>query len=223
MSLWNRAPREVYRVYGEDQYREGETAPEGETVAQEAITPPAPDSRARASWATLATDVSPASPGTSGSSSAPPRGLHTGRLIGAGLLMGVGFATLALVFLNMSHRHGAAPVPVGQGDRVKVEQGRGHVSGTDRARGIERRVNSRPIKVPSFSAPSLRTPIRVSRQVLQRRAPAASESNTAPPPERAWSAALRAPGNGASAMVGIELPTLAVVKPPAQDEFGFEQ
>lgn len=30
MSLWHRAQREVYRVYGEDQYLEGETAPAGE-------------------------------------------------------------------------------------------------------------------------------------------------------------------------------------------------
>ncbi len=222
MSLWSRAPREVYRVYGEDQYREGETAP-GETVAQEAITPLEPDSRIETSWATLATDVPPASPDSAGSSSAPPSGLHTGRLIGVGLLLSVGLATLTLVFLNMSHRHGVVPVPVGQGARVEAEQGGGHAAGTGRARVIEHRVNSRPVKAPSFSAPSLRTPIHVSGSTLQRRPPAAGESNTAPQPERAWPVALRAPGNGAPAMVGVELPTPAVVEPPVDDEFGFEQ
>ena len=45
MSLWRRAPREVYRVYGEDQYLEGETASEGETAAREDSTAAEPDSR----------------------------------------------------------------------------------------------------------------------------------------------------------------------------------
>jgi hypothetical protein len=41
MSLWHRAPREVYRVYGEDQYLEGETAPAGQMAPAEETASPA--------------------------------------------------------------------------------------------------------------------------------------------------------------------------------------
>jgi hypothetical protein len=219
MSLWRRAPREVYRVYGEDQYLEAETAPEGETAPQEDAMTVEPDRRTGASWAAFAADVPPTSPGTAGSSSARQSGSHAGRLIGVGLLVGVGLATLALVFLNLSRRHGAAPELVGQGARVEAEQGVERAAGGGRAPVIGHSVNSRPVQAPRFSAPSVTAPIRVSGSTLQHRAPTGGGSDTAPRLGRT----LRAPGNGSPAMVAVEPPTPVAVEPPVQDEFGFEQ
>ncbi len=162
MSLWRRAPREVYRVYGEDQYLEGETAPEGETAAQEDSTAAEPDSRGVASWAAFAADVPPASAGTVGGPSVSPGGSHAGRMVGVGLLVGVGLATLALVFLNISYRHGAASDLVGRGARVEAEQRVGHAAGAGRAQASAHSVNSRPVQAPRFSASPVMTPVRVS-------------------------------------------------------------
>jgi hypothetical protein len=223
MSLWSRAPREVYRVYGEDQYREGETAPEGETVAPEDPMLAEPDGRAGASWVTFVAETPPTSLGAADGSSAPPSGLRAGRLIGVGLLVGVGLATLALVLLNMAHRRGAAPERVGEGIRVEAEQGRGRVAGAGRAQVVTHSVNSAPVQSPRFSASPVRTPIRVSASTLRPRAPMGGGSDTASRPRRAWPAALRAPANGVLAMVAVEPSRSAVVESPAQDEFGFEQ
>jgi hypothetical protein len=227
MSLWRRAPREVYRVYGEDQYREGEMAPEGEAAAQEDTTTTEPDGRGVASWRAFAAEASPASPGAA-SSSARPSASHTGRLVGVGLLMGVGLATLALVFLNMAHRHGAAPEPVGHGTRAESEQRGKRAAGGDRAHAIARSMDSSLVRASHFSAPPVRKTVRVSGSTLQHRAPAGGGADTAPRLERAWSTALRAPGegahgDGAPAMVAAETQAQVVVEPPVQDEFGFEQ
>ncbi len=221
MSLWRRAPREVYRVYGEDQYLEEETAPEGqtapevETAAQKDSTAAEPDSRGMASWAAFAADVPPASAGIAGSSSARPSGSHAGRLVGVGLLGGVGLATLALVFLNMAHWRGAAPEPVGRGIRAEVEQGVEHATGPGRAQAIAHSVNSRPVQASHSSLPPVR-PIRVSGSTLQHRAPVGRRSDIAPHLERALSAALQAPGKGAPAMVAVEPPVQVAVESPVQ-------
>ncbi|MGA9314979.1 MAG: hypothetical protein WBV77_10155 [Solirubrobacteraceae bacterium] len=217
MSLWRRAPREVYRVYGEDQYLEGETAEREDSATVE------PDSRGVASWAAFAADVPPASAGPVGGPSVPPGGSHAGRLVGVGLLMGVGLATLALVFLNISHRHGAASDLVGRGARVEAEQRVGHAADAGRSSVIAHSVNSRPVQAPRFSAPLVMTPVRVSESTLLHRVPAGGGSHTAPRLERAWSTALRAPGDGAPAMVAVEPPTPVAIEPSGQDEFGFEQ
>jgi hypothetical protein len=223
MRLWHRAPREVYRVYGEDQYREAEPALDGETFAREDTTTAEPDSRAEAPWVAFAAEAPSASLGTAGSSSARLSGSHAGRLIGLGLLVGVVLATLALVFLNMSHRHGAAPEPVGQGIRVEAEEGAQSATGVGRVQAIAHRVNSKHAQVRNFSDPPVRMPIRVSGSTLQHRAPAGGGSDTALRLERAWIAALRAPGDEASATVAGEPRAQVAVEPPVQDEFGFEQ
>ncbi len=146
MSLWHRAPREVYRVYGEDQYLDGEIASQKNAATVE------PDSRAGASWAAFAADVPP---DTTDGSSVRPNGSHAGRLIGVGLLVGVGLATLALVFLNVSHRHGAVPELVGQSPRVEAEQRVDRASGAGRARVIAYRVKGGKFR-PRASLPRLR-------------------------------------------------------------------
>lgn len=229
MSLWRRTPREVYRVYGEDQYREAEMSPEEETVAREGATTAEPNSRAGASRVAFAAETPLVSPDTAGSSSAGPSGFHAGRLVGGGLLVGVGLATLALVFLNMSHRHGAMPKPVGQakpvgqGIRVEDEHAVERATGAGRAQPIAHSVHSKQAQAPRFSAPPVRTPMRASESKLQRRAPVGGRRDTAPRRERAWLAALRASGEEAPLMVADEPPAQVAVEPPVQDEFGFEQ
>jgi hypothetical protein len=224
MSLWRRAPREVYRVYGEDQYLEGDTAPEGETAAREDARSVEPDSRDAASFAA---EVPPASPGTAGSSSARPSGSHAGRLIGVGLLVGVGFATLVLVLLNISHRHGPTPEPLAQEARAAVEQRVDRASEANRTAAIGR---SRP-QMPRFSASPMATPVRSTGPMPKREAPSARYSSLVPRFKRTWSAAVRSPSDGAPMRIAVESPAPApvgppepeAIEPPAQDEFGFEQ
>ncbi len=222
VSLWRRAPREVYRVYGEDQYLEGDTAPEVETVAQEDSTAAEPASRGVASWAAFAADVDPASADTAGSSSARPSGSHAGRMVVVGLLVGVGLATLALLFLNMAHRRGAAPEAAGQGLGAKVGLGVEHATGPGRAQAIAHSLNSRPVQASHSSTPPVR-PIHVPGSKLRHRAPVGRRSDIAPHLERALSAVLQAPGRGVPVMVAVEPPAQVAVEPSAQDEFGFEQ
>src|ERR1700684_743101 len=89
MSLWQRTPREVYRVYGEDEY----LADDGQSTGEPA--------RARPGQADGEHGRSV------GASSQSYR--SQGRLIGLGLLMGVTVGAVALVVLNISHRSFAAP------------------------------------------------------------------------------------------------------------------
>jgi hypothetical protein len=244
MSLWHRAPREVYRVYGEDQYLEGETAPEGETALREGTTTVEPDGRGMASWTAFAADVPPASPDIAGSSSACPSGSHTGRLIGVGLLVGVGLATLVLVFLNLTHGHGAAPGLVGQGARVEGGQRVARAAGAGRASATAHSW-SRPASTPHSSASTAIVPERRSRSTLNDEAPPAGGSDPDPRAQRVWSAVPRPSGDAVSASPvvrpsapelpapdPVELPALGGVEPcstpvvgepSVQDEFGFEQ
>lgn len=222
MSLWRRAPREVYRVYGEDQYLEGETAPEEETAAEDTTTVESDNSRV-ASWATFTADGPPASAGTGGLT-VPKGGSHAGRLLGVGLLVGIGLATLALVFLNMSHRHGAAPGLLRPGTRVTAEQGVGHGIVVGPTRVIAHSASSRPGRAPRFSDPPARTSsVRAPGSTPRHRASADGRSDTPPRLERARSAALRAFADVAPTTVAVEPPAGVVVESPAQDEFGFEQ
>ncbi len=246
MSLWHRTPREVYRVYGEDQYLEGETASEGETALREDTTAVEPDSGAGTSWGAFAADAPPASPDIAGSPSARPSGLRAGRLIGVGLLVGVALATLGLVFLNMSHRHGAAPELVGQGARVETGQRVARASGAGSASAIAHR-GSRPASTPRSSASSAMAPERQSRSRLDDEAAPAGDSDPARRAQRVWSAVLRPSGNSVPASVAVQPPSSIALEPPmpdlveppalgrvepstpvavepsAQDEFGFEQ
>jgi hypothetical protein len=117
MTLWHRAPREVYRVYGEDEYladdalsaEEEPFAPrvaEEESftpqVAEESCAPPTGEEFHRTPTHNHATYHY--------SAVAPP--LHrsrSGRLLGLGLLAGVTVGALGLVALNAAHRSPAAP------------------------------------------------------------------------------------------------------------------
>jgi hypothetical protein len=242
MSLWHRAPREVYRVYGEDQYLEGERAPEGETTAREDTTTVEPESGAGASWESFAAEVPP-TPNTAGSPSARPSGSHAGRLIGVGLLVGVGLATLALVLLNVSNRHGDASERGTQGTRVETRQ---RVAGAGRASAIAHN-GSRPVSTPRFSASSAMKPERQFRSRFDEDAPPAGNSDSAPRVQRVWSAALRSSGNVAPASVAVQSPAPVALESPVldpvepsvlsgvepltpvsaehyvQDEFGFER
>lgn len=85
MMPWQRALREVYRVYGEDEYLAAQDQPEGDQPRVDASEGVEGDSRV-----VLASSIS--------------RGLRQGRLIGLGLLIGVMIGTVCLVVVNMSHR-----------------------------------------------------------------------------------------------------------------------
>ena len=223
MSLWRRAPREVYRVYGEDQYLERGIAPAGETAALGDTTAAGQDGLTGASWASLAAEVPPASPGAVGNSSARSSRPHGGRLVGVGLLMGVSLATLVLVLSNMAHRHGVAPEPAGSGTQVAAEQAATRATGADRAQVIVHSVNRRSARAPRFSAPHVKRPIGPSERTLRHPAQTGGGLDTDSHLERAWLAALRAPGEGAPAMASVEPLPPVMVEPSVQDEFGFEQ
>jgi hypothetical protein len=92
MTLWRRAPREVYRVYGEKEYlAEGDSLIEGHEQSGD---------ESRMDEATRVQDAQIPSfdSGTRSSRSV--------RLVGLGLLMGVTAGVLALVVSNASHRSG---------------------------------------------------------------------------------------------------------------------
>jgi hypothetical protein len=94
MTLWHRTPREVYRVYGEDEY----LAEEAPTVDEEAEP-----AQAREHDAASQAFVEP-----------PSRRAHSGRLVGVGLLVGVTASAIALVALSAVHRLSTAHRPVAQ-------------------------------------------------------------------------------------------------------------
>jgi hypothetical protein len=242
MSIWHRTPREVYRVYGEDQYLEADIAAREEAATSE------PDSAAEASSSAFATDAASPSPRTAASRSALPSGPHAGglldtrphagRLVGVGLLMGVSLATLALVFLNASHPRGAATEPFAQGARVEVGQRAARASGARSAPRIAQSESRMPAHAPRFSASGAMTSVPASGSRLQQRVPTGSP-DPAPRIQRVSSAALRPSGNAPPASVAVQPPAPVTLEPPArggvepstpvaaepsvQDEFGFEQ
>jgi hypothetical protein len=98
MTLWRRASREVYRVYGEDEYL-GEDASSG---GDESWSPSAGEQSDPRSAHAHEDDrhIGIAS---------PPHGSRPGRLVGLGLLVGVVVGAFGLVALNASHRPPVAP------------------------------------------------------------------------------------------------------------------
>lgn len=225
MSLWRRAPREVYRVYGEDQYLEGERTPEAQVAAREDATTVESDRSAGSSWDAFAADVPPASPRTADRASARPRGLHTGRLVGVGLLVGVGVATLALVFLNASRQRGVAPEPLAQGARAEARQRVDRVSGVTPAPAIAHSESTRSAWASRSSVSPTVAQAGTSGQRLKREGE--TPSVHAPDPvarlERARAVSPRLPCDGAPAPLAVELPTPIAAEQSVHDEFGFEQ
>lgn len=85
MSLWRRAPRQVYRVYGEDEYlAEEHVAADTEFLGE------AEDPRSYESGSEIRT-------------AAHPTGSRTSRLVGVGLLLGVTVGAAGLVLSHLSH------------------------------------------------------------------------------------------------------------------------
>jgi hypothetical protein len=81
---WQRTPREVYRVYGEDEYLSAEDRPTSEPHLSDG------DSIGEDSSSALVSPIS--------------RSSHLGRLIGLGLLIAVTLGAISLVVVNMSRR-----------------------------------------------------------------------------------------------------------------------
>ena len=116
MTLWHRAPREGYRVYGEDEYLADDTLSADEEsfaphVAGESFAPHV----AEESWAQPTGEESHRTPTHEHatyhySAVAPPsHRSRSGRLVGLGLLAGVTLGAFGLVALNATHRSPAAP------------------------------------------------------------------------------------------------------------------
>jgi hypothetical protein len=87
MTFWHRAPREVYRVYGEDEY-----------LAEEHDGVELPPGGERDGQMDRPVTVS-----------SGPSGSHAARLLGLGLLAGVTLGAVGLVVSNLSHRALAPP------------------------------------------------------------------------------------------------------------------
>ncbi|MGA7704292.1 MAG: hypothetical protein WB998_05290, partial [Solirubrobacteraceae bacterium] len=110
MSLWRRTPRQVYRVYGEEEFlSEEHTAGEAESFAH----PEQADSPGRAG------SPDETSPQTRGSEiGGPAVGVRsrTPRLVGVGLLLGVVVGVAGLVLSHLAHQapsaRGGASGPV---------------------------------------------------------------------------------------------------------------
>jgi hypothetical protein len=103
MKLWHRAPREVYRVYGEEEY----LIEEHEAV--EEIHPTGETDRLEDRRATV---------------SSLPHSSRTARLVGLGLLVGVSVGAVGLVVFNMAHRASAPPpLVVSRGARTHLARG----------------------------------------------------------------------------------------------------
>jgi hypothetical protein len=128
MTLWHRAPREVYRVYGEDEYLEadelrsgggvtagsdplagsdsgaGSDPGEGREALGASEARASPDARRQEAWG-LSPDER-------------ARGSRSGRLVGLGLLVGVTVGALSLILLDASRgTHPVAPRGVSPGTR----------------------------------------------------------------------------------------------------------
>jgi len=113
MSLWHRAPREVYRVYGEDEYLDdgGESA-EYVGSGEDGVSGEATESAKPAEHATSVGYAGSAEAHRSAQNRAVGRHpvsstshrSHSGRLVGVGLLVGVTVGTLGLIALNVSQR-----------------------------------------------------------------------------------------------------------------------
>jgi hypothetical protein len=84
MSLWRRAPRQVYRVYGEDEYLAEEH------LAADADFLRAEDSRSYEKRSEIG-------------AAAPPTASRTPRLVGIGLLLGATVGAAGLVLSHLSH------------------------------------------------------------------------------------------------------------------------
>jgi hypothetical protein len=134
MTLWRRAPRAVYSVYGEDEYLSGGSVNAVEEGAEEA-RPSAPvvAEVGRASW--------------------------SARLIGLGLLAGITVGAIALVLAQASHLH-TSHSRVASTSRVR-RVGSARSVGNDRSNASGNRLPAAP--VPTAGVSSARMPKRVAR------------------------------------------------------------
>jgi hypothetical protein len=119
MTLWHRAPREVYRVYGQDEY----LAEDDVHAADESWPPPVGEeprqSSAHDDPASVLGGIDPDDVGTTAAyrdeglhhtvASSRSHGSRSGRLVGLGVLVGVTVGAFGLVALNATHRSPAAP------------------------------------------------------------------------------------------------------------------
>ena len=168
MSLWHRAPREVYRVYGEEEYLSGEDGP---AVPEESVVSSWPDtSSPRPADAEFpdhgvyAGPVGPVGPSADAegyqshpglaagryATSSPTHASRSGRIVGLGLLVGVVVITLGLIVLTVVHGSAVKPhATMRAGTDAVVNSGTSTLEGvasSDRASGPNRASSAAPAK-----------------------------------------------------------------------------
>jgi hypothetical protein len=197
MTLWRRAPREVYRVYGEDEYLADDDGP----AAEERYANSVPGQR---------DDRHPSM------TAARSHGSRPGRLVGLGLLVGVTAGALALVVLNASHRSRAVPPGAAQSatdgtashaSSASHPSAFHHTSSAISA-GSEPGIRS-PSKPISYARPSARPHVRP----LARRTERPPEFAPNAVPVKLWRAQVST----------SELPKSGASASPIDGEFGFER
>jgi hypothetical protein len=119
MTFWHRAPREVYRVYGQDEYLAEDDAHAAEESWPPLVGEEPRQSSAHDDPASVLGGIDPDDVGTAAAyrdgglhrtvASSRSHGSRSGRLVGLGVLVGVTVGALGLVALNATHRSPAAP------------------------------------------------------------------------------------------------------------------
>lgn len=233
MSLWHRAPREVYRVYGEDEYLAEEAAPGGDRSAENATHAgggsPVQGVGADQDVSLIGDPPSFEAPSSPSSPFTLPGAVHavapyefsrSGRLFGLGLLVVVTVGALALVVLNASHRPeatrpGSAATDIARGGRLGIVP-----SGSVIHRGAPTGQSaSANVEVPPNASNGTSSPIVPSRRSKSSLVIKVSSSGSAVHlPSCCESAHSTELGRSRS-----DLPTSSIAEPSLGDEFGFER
>src|ERR1022692_4452109 len=225
MSLWHRAPREVYRVYGEEEYLSGEDGP---AVPEESVASSWPDTSSPRTadvefpdHSVYAEPVGPVGPSADAAGYQSPPGLaaarhatsstthvsRSGRIVGLGLLVGVVVITLGLIVFTVVHGSAVKPhAAIRAGTGAVINSGTSTLEGVasaDRASGPNRASSAAPAKHRAAPPRSVKsgTHVRAHAPRIQRQASSGLPVEFSAP---SW-------------------PPGAAVAQSTDDEFGFER
>jgi hypothetical protein len=196
MTLWHRAPREVYRVYGEDEY----LAEEALSAGQESPPSPADEYEADRSAAV----------------GLPSHRSRSGRLAGLGLLAGVTMAAFGLVALHANHRSPTASrIVVAQTTRASIAA-HASVDAPINHRAVAGMPNGRELRAPPPARARTRVPGHGSARSVGGNAMVARTSESALKAASVEPAQLRQPTTSEPRRSDAQVPPIDV-------EFEFER